>query len=255
METENVKNEIEIDLKELMHAILDKLAVMILVGVLTAGMAFAYSQFFMDPMYRATTQVYILTKTSTSSDNLTTSDLTFATYLAKDYEVLLTCDPVLQEVVDELGLDSGISSLKRMISVSLIEDTRVMEITVTSGDPELAKQIADKVRDVANDKIKDVMEGVEAVNAVDEAKLPTSPSSPNVQKNTLLGFMLGFGLSLVVVIILFILDDTIKTQEDIEKYLDISVLASIPLKTENEPPKKTKKKKNDYVSEKRRGEE
>lgn len=240
METENIKNEIEIDIRGLFSAILNRLTIIILVGILTGGIAFAYTQYFIDPQYVSSTKVYILSKQDPNQKTLTTSDLAFATYLANDYQVLLTCDPVLQEVKDELNLDQTISSLASMIDVELEEDTRVMKISVTSTDPKLAKKIADKVRDVANEKTKTVMDGIEAVNPIDEANLPTSPASPDVEKNTMLGFILGFGLSVIIVVIMFILDDTIKTPDDIEKRLGVSVLASIPLKSAESTSKNKK---------------
>ncbi|MCR5737628.1 MAG: protein-tyrosine kinase [Eubacterium sp.] len=231
MDAENSRNEIEIDLRGLFTAILNRMMIIILVGILVGGIVFAYTEYFVDEQYVAKTKVYILTHQDPNSEGLTTNDLAFATYLANDYQVLLTSDPVLQEVIDELDLEQSTDALADMISVELIEDTRVMEISVTSTDPKLAQKIANKVRDVANEKTKNVMEGIEAVNAIDEAKLPQSPSSPNVEKNTMLGFVLGFGLSVIVVVIMFILDDTIKSPDDIEKYLGLSVLAAIPLKS------------------------
>ncbi len=245
METENIKNEIEIDIRGLLAAILNRLTIIILVGILTGGIAFAYTQYFIDPQYVATTKVYILSKQDPNQTTLTTSDLAFATYLANDYQVLLTSEPVLQEVKDKLNQDQTKTTLTTMISVKLEEDTRIMDISVTSTDPKLAKKIADKVREVANEKTKDVMDGIEAVNPIDEAKLPTSPSSPNVEKNTMVGFLLGFGISVLVVIVTFILDDTIKTPDDIEKYLGVSVLASIPLKSADSVSR-NKKNKDSY---------
>lgn len=257
MDNEINKNEIEIDIRGLFGAILNRLTIIILVGILVGGIAFAYTQYFIDPQYVSTTKVYILSKQDTDEDTIMdTSDLAFATYLANDYRILLECEPVLQEVKKELNLDQSIGTLASMITVNLEEDSRIMVISVTSTDPKLAKKIADKVRDVANEKTKDVMGGVEAVNAIDEATLPTAPSSPNVEKNTMMGFVIGFALSVLVVVITFILDDTIKTPDDIEKRLGVSVLASIPLKSANgnnqsygygygygESSKKRKKKK------------
>ncbi len=269
METENFRNEIEIDIRGLFGAILNRLTVIILVGILVGGIAFAYTEYFIDPQYVSTTKVYILSKQDPDEKTLTTSDLAFATYLANDYQVLLTSRPVLEEVIEELNLDQTTSSLASMINVELEEDTRVMDISVTSTDPKLAKKIADKVRDVANEKTKTVMDGIEAVNPVDEANLPTSPSSPNVEKNTMLGFILGFGISTLVVIIMFILDDTIKTPDDIEKRLGVSVLASIPLKSasssgyayssgygsSNKKKDKKSKKKEKNIEQNKEGEE
>lgn len=253
METENVKNEIEIDIRGLFSAILNRLTIIILVGILTGGIAFAYTQYFIDPQYVSTTKVYILSKQDPDQKTLTTSDLAFATYLANDYQVLLTCEPVLQEVKEELNLDQSTAAIASMIDVELEEDTRVMTISVTSTDPKLAKKIADKVRDVANEKTRNVMDGIEAVNPIDEAKLPTSPASPNVEKNTMMGLLLGFGISVIVVVIMFILDDTIKTPDDIEKRLGVSVLASIPLKSaDSYNKKKNRNAYEDYMEEDKR---
>lgn len=249
METENLKNEIEIDIRGLFYAILNRLTIIILIGILVGGIAFTYTQYFIDSLYVSTTKVYILSKQDPDQKTLTTSDLTFASYLTNDYQILLKSEPVLQEVKDELNLDQSTTVLASMIEVELEEeDSRVIDISVTSTDPKLAKKIADKVRDVGNEKTKTVMNGIEAVNPIDEANLPTSPSSPNVEKNTMLGFLLGFGISVIIVAIMFILDDTIKTPDDIEKRLGVSVLASIPLKsvehTSGKKINKSSKKKN-----------
>lgn len=231
MGNESGRNEIEVDLRGLFAAVLNRLIVIILVGILVAGIAFTYTQYFVDQQYVAKTKVYILNKQDQNQQYLTTQDLAMASYLAKDYENLLTTEPVLEEVKKELNLDQTTARLATMISVELEEDTRIMDISVTSTDPKLAKNIADKVREVANERLKEIMDGLEPVRSVDEAKLPTSPSYPSVEKNTMIGFVLGFGISILVVIIMFILDDTIKTPDDIEKRLGVSVLASIPLKS------------------------
>ena len=247
MDNENIKNEIEIDLRGLFSAIMNRLTIIILVGILVGGMAFVYTQYFV-----AKTKVYILNKQDENQRYLTSQDVALSTYLAKDYESLLTTDPVLEEVKKELNLEQSTSAIASMISVELEEDTRIMDIAVTSTDPKLAKKIADKVREVANERLKVIMDGLEPVRSVDEAKLPTAPSYPNVEKNMMIGFIVGFGVALLVIIILYILDDTIKTPDDIENRLGVSVLAAIPLKSSDHSrdgygygyatQKKTKKK-------------
>lgn len=247
METENIKNEIEIDIRGLLAAILNRLTIIILVGILVGGIAFAYTQYFVEPQYVSKTQVYISCKQDEDQNTFSTSDLALATYLANDYKEFIVSKPVLEEVKKDLDLDQSVSTLKGMISVELIEDTRIMEISVVSTDPKLAKKIADAVRDTTNEKTVDwVPEGIEPVHAMDEANLPISPSSPNVEKNTMIGFIIGFGISVLVVMVMFILDDTIKTPDDIEKRLGVSVLASIPLKsaTTNSKAKTKDKQKN-----------
>lgn len=263
IESDEMKNEIEIDVRSLFATILNRLFVIILIGILVGGVAFVYTKFFISPQYVATTKVYILSKQDPNQKTLTTSDIAFASYLAKDYETLLTTRPVLQEVKKELNLDMSTDELEKMITVNVETDTRIMEISVTNTDPKLAKKIADKVREVANERLKVIMDDLEPVRSVDEAELPTTPASPNVKRNTMMGFIAGFGISLLVVIILFILDDTIKTPDDIEKRLGVSVLAAIPLKSEessrrssygygygSSAPKDKKKKKKEKKSDK-----
>lgn len=263
IESDEMKNEIEIDVRSLFATILNRLFVIILIGILVGGVAFVYTKFFISPQYVATTKVYILSKQDPDQKTLTTSDIAFASYLAKDYETLLTTRPVLQEVKKELNLDMSTDALEKMITVNVETDTRIMEISVTNTDPKLAKKIADKVREVANERLKVIMDDLEPVRSVDEAELPTTPASPNVKRNTMMGFISGFGISLLVVIILFILDDTIKTPDDIEKRLGVSVLAAIPLKSEessrrssygygygSSAPKDKKKKKKEKKSDK-----
>ncbi len=226
---ENPNNEIEIDVGALLHAILNKIVLIVMVGILTALASFAFTEYFIEDKYTSTTQVYIFVKLDKEQKSLTSSDLAAANYFAPDYQVLLTSRPVLQEVKEELKLDMTIEELSSMISVELIEDTRIMEISVTTTDPKMSQLIANKVRDVANSKTKEVVTGIEAVNAVDDANLPTKPVSPSLKKNTALGFVGGAGIVILIICIMFILDDTIKTTEDVEKYLGISVLASIPV--------------------------
>ena len=263
IESDEMKNEIEIDVRSLFATILNRLFVIILIGILVGGVAFVYTKFFISPQYVATTKVYILSKQDPDQKTLTTSDIAFASYLAKDYETLLTTRPVLQEVKKELNLDMSTDELEKMITVNVETDTRIMEISVTNTDPKLAKKVADKVREVANERLKVIMDDLEPVRSVDEAELPTTPASPNVKRNTMMGFIAGFGISLLVVIILFILDDTSKTPDDIEKRLGVSVLAAIPLKSEessrrssygygygSSAPKDKKKKKKEKKSDK-----
>lgn len=241
MEVENKRDEIEIDLSELFRVIFSKLFIILFVGALGAIAMFAYTKLLVQPKYTSSTKVYILNKPT--GDSLTTSDLAFATYLARDYQVLIVSDPVLKEVINELNLNMTTKSLASCISVKLEEDTRIIQIDVQSTSPQLAKDIADTLRDAVNEKTKNVMGGIEAVNAIDEASLPVTPSSPKIMKNTVIGFVGGAAVVILIVIFLFIMDDTIKTQEDVERYLGLSVLASIPMQKDNTDNKKKKKKK------------
>lgn len=240
METTKNNEEIEIDLREIFAVLLDKLAVIILVAVLGAIVAFTYTKFMIAPTYSSKTQIYVM-NTSSATNQPSLGELQSSTYLTKDYLILCKSMPVLKKVIEELQLDINEDALASKISVSTPNDTRIITIAVTDTDPWMAKNIADAVREAAKVQIVDVT-GVEAVNDVEEASLPDTPVGPNMRLNIIIGFLLGFVIAVIIIAVKFMLDDSIKSQEDIEKYLGISTLGLIP-KTDTPDSKGKKKKK------------
>jgi capsular polysaccharide biosynthesis protein len=150
---------------------------------------------------------------------------------------------VAESVISELGLDLTPEELIAKISVDTSGDsTRVLTITVTDEDPYTARDIADTVREMAAEQIKNVM-NIEAVNVVDKANVPDQPYSPSVKKNGVLGGLLGILISAAIIVLMHLMNDTIKTAEDVEKYLGMSTLGTIPLTkgTADSKPKKRRK--------------
>lgn len=242
MENNKRNDETELDLREIFGLLLNKAGVIILTAVLGALIAFAFTKLLVTPLYQSTTQIYVMNKTSDNTQLVNASDLQSSTYLTKDYMVLVKSRPVLEQVIADMKLEMKAGDLAAKISVSTPTDTRILTISVTDPDPILAKMLADSIREAAKNQILSVM-GVEAVNTVEESNLPENPVSPNVKMNILIGFALGLLLSIAIVIIRFMLDDTIKTQDDVEKYLGLSVLGLIPEIDNGEQGKKKKKKK------------
>ena len=232
-------DEIEIDLAEVFRRLLARAPMMIAVGLLTALIAFFVSSFFMTPTYESTTKIYVLSRQENNS--VTYSDLQMGTQLTQDYAELIQSRYVLEQVVELLGLDMNYDALKGKVSVSVLEDTRIVSITVSDSDPVKAMEIANCIRETATEYITDVMD-IEAVNVVETAFLPTQKSRPDVKKLTLLGGLLGVFVIAAIVMIEYLVDDTIKTSEDVEKYLELSTLALIPL-GENEKQTKRKRRK------------
>lgn len=240
METTNRNDEIEINFREIFAILLDKLAVIILIAVLGAAVAFTYTKFMVVPTYKSSTQVYV-SNTTTTSDKINVGDLQSGTLMTKDYRVVVKSTPVLEQVKSNLKLNMSTEELAGKISVEIPADTRILKISVVDTDPFTAKNIADSVREASKTQIMNVM-GIEMVNTIEEGNLPENPIGPNMKLNVLIGFMLGFLVAVAVIIIRFMLDDTIKVQEDVEKYLGISVLGLIP-ETETPDSKKKKKKR------------
>lgn len=235
------ENEVEINLMELVPYLFHWLWLLLIVGLFTGAIGFSVSAFFMTPKYQSTTKVYILNK-SNKSDNVTYSDTQLATNLTKDFKEMIKSRYVIETVIENFSLNESYETLAGNVSVSNTTDTRIIGISVKDSDPARAQFLANAIRDVAAIHLKNVMD-LEAVNVVEEANLPNKPVEPSKKKFTMIGFAIGFIICGGILVLRYYLDDSIKTSEDIEKYLDMTVLASIPIFEEEGNTKKKKKAK------------
>lgn len=245
METrQNSNDEIEIDLREVFLLLISRMWLIVLVGVLTAVIGFAVSAFLIAPTYESTSKIYILNKQQ--ENTVTYSDVQLGTQLTKDYAELITSRLVLEKVIEELQLGEvyegmDYEAMLEKVEVTTPTDTRILSITVTDTDPVMAMNIANSVREAAAVHIKNVMD-IEAVNVVETANLPMEKAGPSIGKWTVIGGALGAFLVVAVVLVLFFMDDTIKTSDDVEKYLGLSTLALIPLDAQAASARNGKKK-------------
>ena len=233
-------DEITIDLTELFAVLWARAYIIIIAGLLLALVAFAGTQLFITPKYTSTTSMYMLTK-SNESGMITSADLQTGTQLTQDYTELVKSRTVLEEVISVLNLEMEPEELSDAITTSNPDNTRILTIQVENEDPEVAREIADAVRESASNTIQDIME-IDAVNIVEEANLPTQPSSPSVFRNTAIGGFIGIIIAMGIIVLIYILDDTIKTPEDVENYLGLNVLTSIPIQEGEQKPKRVKRK-------------
>lgn len=230
-------DEIEIDLKEIFLVLWRKMGIIILSGALLALVAMIFTQLFIAPTYVSTTKMYVLNRQN--GDTLTNSDIQMSNYLTKDYADMIKSRTVTESVIADLGLDLRHEELLAKVSVSTSSDTRIVGISVTDRDPYMAAEIANAIRDASAAHIKSVM-AIEAVNIVDEANIPDRKAGPSVVKNGFVAGVIGCFIAVAIIIVLYVLNDTIKTQDDVEHYLGLSTLGSIPV---SEHAKKTKKRK------------
>ena len=240
METNKSTDEIEINLGEIFALLLHKVWIIILAAVVCGAVGFLYSYFLITPQYQSTTKVYILNKQNSTS--VTYSDVQLSTTLSKDYEQLVTSRYVIEGVIKQLNLDETYESLVEKVSATNTDDTRIIAITVINPDPEQAQKIANAVRDLAAQHITQVMD-IEAVNVVDTANIPNEKASPSLAKNGVIGGLLGVIIAMAAVIIIYLTNDTIKVEEDVERYLGLSVLGSIPFSEKESRSKKKKSRK------------
>lgn len=232
--------DIEIDLLELLQVLLSKFWIILLAG-LVAGLAFiAGTILFITPQYQSTTKMYVLNQQDNST--LTQQDMQTSLSLTKDYAELIKSRTVTEGVIAQLNLDLSHEELLKKTTVDSTTDTRILSITVQDADPYEACKIANAIRDVAANHIKNVM-NIDAVNIVETANIPEEKSSPSISKNGIIGGLLGVLLAVAVILIAYISNDTIKTQEDVEKYLGLSILGTIPLIEADRKKKKKKQKR------------
>lgn len=219
------EQEIEIDLLEIFYYLRTKLIWLVLVFVLGGVIAGCYTFFLITPKYTATAKIYMVSASSESVLNL--SDLNLGTSLSQDYAELIQLRPVYEEVIDHLDLEYDYETLRGMVAVSKIGDTRLLAISVESESPGEAQEIANELADVSTTYIPKVME-TSTPNIAEYAVLPMIKSSPSMARNILIGALLcAFALAAYYTIHI-IMDDTIKSADDVEKVFGIMPLTVIP---------------------------
>lgn len=214
----------EIDVVELFYRLLENTK-KIIVSAVVGMLIFAFYSFVLaTPMYEAMCQIYV-TNASDSAINL--SDLQIGNYLTSDYQKVFNAWEVHDAVRQRLGLDYSYEELQKKIEVKNPDDTRILEITATSDDPEEAEALANAYADVASGYISRTMD-VNEPKILSSALAPEKPVRPRKLLNTVLGFILGTLLMCAVITVQFLMDDKIKTSEDIRKHADLAVLATVP---------------------------
>ncbi len=218
MQDNRYEEEIEIDLVELFMQLVRRWWLIALSAIVFGAAGFLWTKFQVPEEYRSTTELFIM------SGNVT-----------KDFAYLITSRDVLEEVGAELGMGESYESLAGKVSVETPDGTRVIEITVTDSDPGRAQTIANKVREVASVQIVNVMAlEPESIKVAGLANYPAGPSGPDIPKRTLMCFLIGGFLCCGVILAVYLLDDSIKTPEDVENYLKLSTLGMIPEREEKD---------------------
>lgn len=217
-------DEIEIDLKELFLALKKKIVWILLTTIVFAGAAGLITKFAMTPIYSSSAQLYVMSKSGISQ----LTDLTMGTQLTQDYMVIVKTRPVLEKVIKNLNLDMDYKELGNKITVANPTDTRIMQITVTDPDPKQAKEITQDLAEVTAATVAKKMD-VKSPTIIENAYEAENPDSPSTKKNVVIGALLGFVLMSAVIVVQYLMNDTILKEEDIEKYLGINTLAQLPL--------------------------
>lgn len=237
---DRTEQEAEIDLIDLAWALLDKIHYIVLCFLIGAVIMNAYSYFLVRPTYKSTAKMYVVSASKNSVVDL--DALNIGTSLTADYEQLMLSYPVLEQVINKLNLDMDSDTLAKMITLENPTDTRILNINVVSTDPKSARDIANTLMDVSVDYLPKTM-STNAPNVAQKAKLADHKDGPSYTKYTMIGALAGAFLYCMYLIVKYLMDDTIHTADDMEKYFDIVPLAVIPDVSELASEKQQKKGK------------
>lgn len=221
------QNMMEIDVLQLLKILWKRKFLIALVAIVTGVVAFAYSSFIVKPEYTSTTRIYVVNRNQGDKSGLTNQDLQAGSYLVKDYREIILSQDVLEKVATDLKLELPPKGLASKIKVTVPADTRIVSISVTDRAPEEASRIANSLREVAAQKIISVTR-VSDVTTLEEARPATSPSSPNIRRNTMIGFLAGAVVMIVTVLLIELLDTRVKRPEDVEDVMQIALLGVVP---------------------------
>ena len=219
--------EIGIDVVQLFKVLWKKKIAIILTAIVAALVAFGVSSFILTPEYSSTTRIYVVNRNQSENAGLTNQDLQAGTYLVKDYKEIILSQDVLEKVISNLKLEQSGKGLSKKIQVTVPVDTRIVSIVVKDDQPEEASRIANALREVAAEKIIKVTR-VSDVTTLEEARPALTPSSPNIRRNTLLAFLAGGAVMVILILLLELLDDRVKRPEDVEEVMGVTLIGVIP---------------------------
>lgn len=224
----------ELDLKELFQIFWNKKIQIILIVAIFMVIGVIYSIGFVTPMYESYTTLLLVkgesegTQQTTTSDSITTTDLTLNSKLVSTYRELIRSKDVLRQVISNLNINVNEDDIRNNITVTSVEETELIEITVQNEDPTYAAKIANEIAKVFTEKVAEIYK-INNVHIIDEAEIENTPSNINHVKDVVIFTAIGLIIAVMYVLIANMLDTTIKTAEDVEKLFKVPVLANIPL--------------------------
>lgn len=215
----------QIDLLEVANVIWQKIWAVIMCFVIGAVLFGGYTKMMVTPQYTATSMIYILGRTTSISS---IAELQMSSALTADFTIMAKSREVINGVIKEMDLNMTYDQLKNSVNITNPSDSHILQIEVTNPDPKLAKDISNTMANAVAENIASVM-ATDKPSIAEKAVTPGAPSSPNLMKNIAMGGIVGAALAVGLIVLGYMMDDTIKTEEDVRKYLQINTLASVSL--------------------------
>jgi len=217
-----------LELRDFLHILSKRIYVLVLLPLFAGFVAYIFCTIFLLPVYEANTTVYVISKSTDPQAGYSNNDLVVSQQLVKDYQEFIKSRIVIENVMQDMQLE-GVSyeNLSKRITVKRKNDTRILEIAVRDTNPYLARDIAEKVTITFKEKVVELM-NIENVNILDTARVPDYPVSPDTSRSVLFSFFAGLLAAIGLILLIDYMDNTIKSPEDVAKYLKLSVLGNIP---------------------------
>ncbi len=227
----------EIDLLDLFYAFWNKRVLIIIVVIIGAFVGLFYTRYAIKPKYTSSVTL-ILGKSSNSSssgsstlpdstDSITQSDIALNQKLISTYSEIMKSRKIINQVIKNLDLNMTYSQINNGVKVSSVKDSDVIKLSITSRDPELSAKIADEMTSVFVKEIASFY-NIQNVFVIDGAEINRRPVNVSYPKNAIIFALAAFAICAVIIFLFYYFDNTIKTEENIEKLTDLPVLASIP---------------------------
>ncbi len=220
----------EISFKRLTEILMQSVSMIVAVTLIVGIFAFIYSETMVVPEYESSVSLYVNNETGNNADKILNSDITASQMLVDTYVIIIKSNTVLNEVCEQLE-ERGITGytadiLRKKVTAGATNETEIFDVTVRDTNPENTYIIANVIADVAPPIIKDFVEA-SSVKVIDYATAGIRVS-PNIQRNTLVGFLIGLVLSCAYVVLREMFDMRIKTEDDLTKMFDLPILGIIP---------------------------
>ena len=221
----------ELDLKDLFNMFWVRKLQIILIVAIFVVIGVIYSYAILKPEYRSTTSILLAKSNTTQSEDstITSTEITLNQKLVSTYSELLKMDTVLTQVINNLNINKTTDRLKNSIQVSAKDDTEIIEISVTDSDREMAQRIANEVAQVFISQVAKEYYNMDNVYVVNPAQIESEPYNINHIKDLVIFAAVGFVVACIYVLIANMLDTTVKSTDDIEKKLGLTVLTTIPI--------------------------
>lgn len=223
MNTMEEDDVLEVNLSEIFYQLVQKLWIIILAGVVCAVPVFLFMEFIKTPVYTSTTSIMVGAQ---------------VTQLTEEYTALASGSEVMEQTLDDLQLDWNSEELKSKVAVSTVSGTRLLTISVSDQQPEMAKKIADTVREYADKKIRSAM-GVENIQIVNEANIPQYSSGTSPVKATVVAGAAGIFIACCIIVLMTLFRSTISTPDEVARYTGLDTLGIIPLDSYEKSDKKS----------------